>query len=417
MTYFCRRAIGLSLLLLLSSDMIFGARPVLDNAAAIVAFGTRKAYVIAEGPVGGQAQLFEWSVGSNEWVRISNASLAIVQGDCFSDGSSLIGRDGNDRVAKCVSFPTGWTYTRDPKTYDWVLYDPATKETRGLLPGDNDLWESWDERTLEEGDAWYKYLPAGPDDIEKMSKVWFLDKDDQRFTRWERGDVGYYVTMNRRGGDPTAEPFYIYYYGDDENLLLDRTTYRSADGFNEFDPDDWEYDNVVIKQFSHDEENRNLWCIDERGIPWRWDNPTKDWIESKYIREEPDDLDLSFFNRKVTVVTAVVIEGDDPATVYAFGPGDGVTLVVGESTLLGGGCTSLRFVIYYDSLNNEPEHNFHHTLVNNNDFKERVIRKNFEGDTFVEDRRLEACLVQLGAFANGRMSAILPRSDDEIVRR
>jgi hypothetical protein len=243
------------------------ADSLISNAKSIAAYGSSGAYMLSS-----LNEMFQWNSTQSKWILVGNiAGNTLRQLDCQNDGTNLVGTDDVNAARKwneLSGLSASFSIEQSGTSFDWVILDPITDATKGKLlglPG----WRTWNAPSLGGGDPWYEYLPAGPDGTAKMTRQYFVDKTTEGIHRWEREDTSYQVSLNMSG---TTTPFNVYYFGPSESTALDRITDPPTATLN--------IDDVNVKQISYDEDNQNLWSIDENNKPWRWDNTVGQWILS-----------------------------------------------------------------------------------------------------------------------------------------
>ena len=387
-------------------NQLFAADSTITNGRAIAAFDSNRAYLITE-PDSGMAELYRWDATALYWVIVANQTPPVRQIDCLSDGTKLIGTDDSDIVRKWSEVP-GWASPwTDPQSgsFDWVIIDPVTEETRALIKDDEGAWLSWDVPTPVVSDPWYTHLPAGSDWSERMKTLWLVDRDVERFERWERGDMNYFVALNRGSG---TNPFYIFYYGDDEDQALSRITDPPLLTHN--------IDDVVVSQISYDEQYQNLWCVDNVGTPWQWDNVEQEWIErsarSEDVLEGPYSAASNLFREDNDYyVRTTYIQGVYSPVLIVFRDTKIMHLILGELSRSDMSQT-IDIIIFEEK---ERSHDFHNVLLRPRETPQKIVRID-SGKRIRENHYLERLLIDNGIIADEFAISVFP-AEHRLLRR
>lgn len=364
-------------------------RSVITDGKAIAAFGDDRAYILTESD-----ELYKWDPVALHWVIQANLAPDIKQLDILDSGKRLIGTQVNGIIREWSHVPaigSAWStpYGTSP-TYTWVIHDPVTEETRGLLADFNFAWKTLETPTLEAGDPWYRFMPIGQDNDDAMESIWLIDKDPDRFKKWERGDINYFVTLNQSTGEG---PFNIYYYGANEDHALARVTEPVHIDSNA--------DDVKIKQISYSSDVRNLWCVATNGTPWRWDNEEQMWILSnarsdQWFEGEVDYGPLTYLLCRTDDyrVQTVYIDGEFRPLLIVFSDNQTMRLIIGNSAR-----EDMFEDFEYFILEDRPDNGFDHVYLGEELNRKQVVRTN--GRRAVrENSPLENALLQKGIIAN-----------------
>ncbi|MBU1008140.1 hypothetical protein KKA53_03625 [Candidatus Dependentiae bacterium] len=402
-----------------------GADPQISNGKSIAAYGADGAYLVTE-----SKELYVWSPTLEKWQRAMIMTPEIRQMDSLTDGTKLFGTDDSDNVWMWDGVSPGgsWSETRPGKTYHWVMYDPVTDESKGLIKALENVWESWDKPS---GGGWNNYLPAGPEGSARMATLLLVDTTSTEFHRWQRGDAGYRVSLNRSG---QTTPFKIFAYTDNsvaknppfesgtDNYVLERMidaptpTPWLDPGLTVKNPD-----LVLAKQISYDEDEQNLWCVDENGWPWRWSNEYQGWILSRNrtalpLVEEDGGLPCCDIARLLRCtddfyVRTTYIAGDYSPVVIIFKDTMIMHLIVGELSK-----ANMKDVKFYVFEAKAPDHNYHNILRLPKETPQKLVRVDGNVVRKRENHYLERLLIENGIVARPEDINLFP-AEHRLIRR
>lgn len=419
--------IGMPILLFFLSGYVMGANGKISDGKAIAAYGKDGAYLVTE-----SKELYVWNPTYEQWQRAMVATPQIRQMDSLTDGTKLFGTDDSDKVWMWNGMSPGgaWNETRPGQAYHWVIYDPVTDESKGLIESLEDVWEAWDEPS---GGAWNTYLPAGPVDTARMATLLLVDTKSPEFHRWQRGDVGYRVALNREG---QSIPFKIFAYTDNDvaknpwfeptdDYVLERMI-DPPDPTPYLDPPDNNVTNpdlVLAKQISYDEDEQNLWCVDENGWPWRWSNEYQGWILSRDRSAIPFEDDgvcrlctPCYFNKLLRCtddyyVRTTYIEGDYRPVLIIYKDTMIMHLIVGELSR-----SNMHDLTVYIFDPKKPDHKFHNILRLPKETPQKLVRLNGNVVRKRENHYLEQLLIKSNIVARHEDISVLP-AEHQLIRR
>jgi hypothetical protein len=415
--------------LLLSCCRLAGTEFLVSNGQAITAYGDKGAFLITS-----LRELLYWNDTQQKWLRLMTLiPTGIRQIDCLGDGTKLMGTDGDGTLWGWNGVPTPgglWTENRPGKKYDWVILDPVSDERRGLIQGLETVWESWDKPV---GGDWNSYIPVGPESASRMETLILVDTKSPEFHRWQRGDFGYRVALNQSG---QTTPFKIFAYTEDPDRALDRvvnppspTPWLDSPADTVKDPD-----LVLAKQISYDEQEKNLWCVDENGWPWHWNDEFQGW-ELRRTRGEapygpPVEVEDKYGEiRKLLCaqddyyVRTTYIEGDYKPLVIIFKDSQIIHFILGEMSK--SDIHDIQICIFEAR---KPQHNFDNILLLPKERPQKLVRLPKSagsvggvGEVKLDDRirenhYLERLLIANGVIASQRDIGVYP-AEHRLVRR
>lgn len=399
----------LFLLFVLMLPVSLNSDSYMTTGQSIAAYNIQGAYLID-----GNNDIFRWDPSINKWKRFAVNTPEIKQMDCLNDGKGLFGTDNLGKAQKWNGLYGGasnWTHVKPDSRYDWVLHDHITNDVRGLLKGVDGSWEEIEQAAELASDPWDKQLPLGPAGSQRLRDIFFVSTDLDKYTRWERGDLNYFVTLNRGGG---SNPFHIYYYGE-----------NSADAFDRIlEPGDFtptkNIEEVFVSQISYDEVEKNLWCIDSSGVPWQWHDGQQQWIkrdivsDEGYVPEEGNYEELISLLRTQNdfYINALYIKGEYKPRLIVFKDSHILQVVLGEKSSADWS-TFIDYVIYEDK--RKRDHSFHNLLLKPKETPQKIVR--IDGAKRIsENHYLERLLEEEGIIANPDDIGVYP-SNLMIVRR
>ena len=381
---------------LLWSGGCWAADGLISNAVSIAAYGNTGGYLITS-----LGEMYQWSNSQSKWIFIGLVSK-MRQMDSTSDGTRVYGTTDTNEARKwnmLTGDSAAFDAVQSGKSYDWVVLDPDTDAAKGKLVG-LDAWEQWDEQSG--GSNWYTYLPAGISGSAEVEQVKLVDKTGSGISRWDRKDVNYRVTLNRAG---TTTPFNIYYFGDSETGVLAAVTDPDTAGKN--------IDDVNVAQISYDEDNKNLWAIDDSGYPWKWDNTNQEWVLANTRGpgsfEDPitdpqlvEAIDY-FKTEDDFVVKTQYIDGVYSPVLIIFRNIKTMHLLLG--TLSRADFSTVQIIILDGPDPRTQER--HNLLLRPSSIPMRYVRED-GGRDLVENDYLETLLVNNGVIASADATSILP---------
>jgi len=421
--------IGMPFLLLSFYCRICATEYKVSNGKSIAVYGDKGAFLTTS-----LNELLYWNDTEQKWTRLMTLIPEIRQMDCLGDGTKLMGTDDAGQAWLWNGSPApggSWSDPRPGKTYEWIILDPVTDERRGLIQGLDGVWESWD---IPSDPVWNTYIPAGPEGSQRMKTLLLVDTKSPEFHRWQRGDYGYRVALNRSG---MTTPFKIFAYTEDPDFVLARivnppspTPWLDTPADTVKDPD-----LVFPKQISYDEVEQNLWCVDENGWPWHWNNEYQGWElrrdrgEAPYvppIEEKPTDFDA--VKRLLRIqddfyVRTTYINGDYAPVVIIFKDNMVLHLILGERSR--SVIQDLKVYIFEEK---ERAHKFHNILLLPHERPQKLVRLPQSagavggvGEKFVDSRirenhYLERLFMANNIIADPRELGVYP-AEHRLIRR
>lgn len=392
-----RRIWYIQCLLLLLFGWMYGSDSFVTNGRSISAYDTEGAYMVTD-----DNELMRWESSIKKWELIDPFAPLMRQIDCLTDGTSLLGTDDVDHARLWNSLPwpaSTWSSPRGSKEYDWVVIDHIDERRRGLVKGLVKAWESWNGGAPS---SWYDHLPTGTIGSQKMNNYWFVDKNVERFKRWERGDQNYYVALNQSG---QGTPFNVYCFSDDKEQVIDRITDPPLLTHN--------IDDVMCRQISYDELQQNLWCIDKDGKPWQWDNVEQEWILRDRRKEgestEEDDREQDWTpvinllkEQSEFYIRTMYIDGEYTPYIIIFKDSRVIHFILGENST-----ASMEDIDIFILEPKQRDHKFHTVLLRPHETPQKIVRVN-GGKRIRENHLLERLFIQHNIIARHEDIGVYP---------
>lgn len=398
-----RHVLGVLGILLLSLSSFCYGDFLITGGNAIAAYGENGAYLINN-----KNEMFIWNNTIQKWQMYTFQTPDIKQMDLKTTNSDLHGTDDNDKLWKWnhqYGFSSAWSKPKGETEYDWVKLNHSSDAVEGRLQGTG-AWESWDAPSLEPGDPWFKYTPAGWLGSQEMKDHLLVSEKNDKHTRWERGDLSYRVALNQ---SDCSSPFRIYYFGLKNNEAMDRLynspTYAATPNVGD----------VFVKQISYDEDYQNLWGLDCDGVPWQWDNENQKWIkrdirtEEGFVPEEKqpgkfDDITKLLKEQDDYYIHATYIKGDYKPVVLIFKDTYIIRLLVGERSRVT--MHDISILVFEEPVR---AHKYHHILLRPPQRPQKIVRID-GGKRVRENHLLERLMIQHEVVADHREVCFYPHS-------